>query len=119
VVTYYSHDRVIISKRHGGYPVINVLVTCVHIYQGKLILPLSIVHSHIKIAVYFHDTYICVLVLHEIIYNAANWKHVYKHESHQMCPQFKFWGQKHNQTKVNNPLSVYFSSKCMIQIRWP
>jgi len=47
-----------------------------------------------------------VLVLHEIIYNAAKNKHVYKNLSRQIVPQFTCWGLKHNHTKVNKPLSV-------------
>jgi len=46
-------------------------------------------------------------VLHEIIYNAAKTKDVYKNYSRQIVPQFTFWGLKHNHMKVNK-VSVYF-----------
>jgi len=61
-------------------------------------------------------------MLHEIIYNAAKNKHVYNNYSLQIVPQFTFWDLKHNYTKVNKPLSVYFvqlmqSLRTMIQIK--
>jgi len=52
-LTYYSHKRVIFSKRHGDYPVINLLVK--H-------LPISIetsniiVHPHIEKALFISMT---------------------------------------------------------------
>jgi len=46
-LTYHSNDRAIINKRHGGYSVINLLVTCVPM-SGKT--SNVIVHSHIEIA---------------------------------------------------------------------
>ena len=49
-----------------------------------------------------------MLVLHEIIYNAAKNKHVYNNYSRQIVPEFTFWDLKDNHTKVNKPLSVYF-----------
>jgi len=52
-LTYYSYDRVIISKRHGGYPVINLVVTCVPISRET---SNGIVHSHIEIALFISMT---------------------------------------------------------------
>ena len=89
---------------------------------------------HTLKVIYFHDTYhlwqplflvnhndywivgywlsiLCLLVLHEIIYNATENKHVYKTYSRQTVPLFTFWGLKHNHTKVNKPPSLYLSSK--------
>ena len=45
--TYYSHDRTIISKMHGGYQVINLLVTCLPVSRET---SNGIVHLHFEIA---------------------------------------------------------------------
>jgi len=98
---------------------VNLLVTRVPI---SIETSNGIVHSHIEIALFIsmiltifvfpffinRNDYrivgywlgtVCVLVLHEIIYNAAKNKHIYKNYSCQIVPQITFWCLKHTHTK--------------------
>ena len=66
-LTYYSHDRTIISKIHGGYQVINLL-TCLPVSRET---SNGIVHLHFEIALlvlWAQAVYMSLIYLYNLYY---------------------------------------------------